>query len=103
MSRYIDAEKLITACLHFEEIHREHADYKEANKYRIIREAVQGAPTADVEEVRHGEWVATPIRYCRRNTNHKKYHCSECGKDVGNRPNYKRCPECGAKMDGGTK
>lgn len=46
------------------------------------------------ENVRHGSWVAETDR-------HGNYaHCSLCGcRCKGYIPNYKFCPECGAKMD----
>ena len=49
-------------------------------------------PTADVEEVRHGEYV-------QRGAWH--IECSVCGNvlaHIGEEKNY--CPNCGAKMDG---
>ena len=51
--------------------------------------------TADVVEVRHGEWQQA------RYTEASLYICSECDK-----PEYKEhryCPHCGAKMDGERK
>lgn len=54
--------------------------------------AIWRAPTADVEEVTHGEWVKyKPVHY----------ECSMCGKKVGGSvSNY--CPDCGADMRGET-
>ena len=57
-------------------------------------------PTADVEEVRHGEWVL--LEYCAN----EGVYCSICHKKVYRKDyanqktqsNY--CPNCGAKMDG---
>ena len=52
-------------------------------------------PTADVVEVKHGEWESFEIPHMMR--------CSECG--VGDldihRTKFDYCPHCGAKMDGG--
>ena len=49
-------------------------------------------PTADVEEVKHGEWLYSRV--------HNILHCSECGEIPDCfEPPY--CPNCGAKMDGG--
>lgn len=67
-------------------------------------------PTVDAEPVRHGEWVK-----CQGKSN--IWYCSECGEKINykqNRRTYnipkvpvwqknKRCRNCGAKMDGGTK
>ena len=61
---------------------------------------IEYAPTADVEEVRHGEWEQNP--YCKR-----IYFCSECGRHIedGSCNPYEHFPycHCGAKMDGGKK
>ena len=56
---------------------------------------VRNAPTADVVEVRHGEWGFDGLGWT----------CSECGEyalsiktNLQSRSKY--CPNCGAKMDG---
>lgn len=48
------------------------------------------APTADVQEVRHGHWIKDPESGITR--------CSECDwtLEVAWESNY--CPDCGAKM-----
>ena len=48
-------------------------------------------PTADVEEVKHGEWL--------RQNGGFFFLCSNCGKAAATKGNY--CHSCGAKMDGG--
>lgn len=56
-------------------------------------------PAADVQEVRHGEWMYNDLYFpsCAE--------CSECGwkSSVGGEeiPSYHYCPRCGARMDGG--
>ena len=51
-------------------------------------------PAVDAEPVRHGRWVAEIDRMGNY------AHCSECGcRCRGYAPNYKYCPNCGAKMD----
>ena len=52
MSRYIDAEKL------WEDIESEdiYTDFQSACIFKMVREKINNAPTADVEEVRHGKW-----------------------------------------------
>ena len=51
-------------------------------------------PTADVVEVKHGEWKSFEIPHMMR--------CSECGvSDLDIlRTTFAFCPHCGAKMDG---
>ena len=101
MARYIDADKLIEAL-------QEEFDFEptlsteEQDKWfkRGIKCAIRNVdriPTADVEEVKHGEWI-----WLEGNL----YECSECPNKTEvdekmNQPLYKFCPYCGAKMDGG--
>lgn len=54
-------------------------------------------PTADVVEVKHGEWI---------HIGGDEWCCSHCGEVVTTEgswehPKKKYCNECGAKMDGG--
>ena len=61
------------------------------NKY------LDDAQTADVAEVKHGEWMWET---------EDRYECSNCGveqrvDEVMGLPTYNYCPYCGAKMDGG--
>jgi hypothetical protein len=97
MARYIDADILIK------------------NGWRLERHAPSGAvivemsiadvPTADVAEVRHGEWIPIIIQdnyldppYC------DTLKCSECEQEVDvSFGNAKYCFNCGARMDGGEK
>ena len=62
-------------------------------KYSVLREISQ-APDADVEEVKHGEWIS---KYTGMG---HYWECSECVFQLctNGRTNY--CPCCGAKMDG---
>lgn len=54
-----------------------------------IYNTIEKIPTADVVEVRHGEWIAYGLR---------NPQCSLCKKYHISKDNY--CPNCGAKMDG---
>ena len=96
--RYIDADKLI-----------EHLNAKSKNDYEMglyhhgaLTESfirfVERQTTADVVEVRHGEWGFDGMGWT----------CSQCGEYA---LSYKAkiqvhsvyCPNCGAKMDGGRR
>lgn len=63
---------------------------------------VEDAPAADVEEVRHGEWIVDDAA---------SEHCSCCGHKfyisalfaIGGNDEPNCCPNCGAKMDGGAE
>ena len=67
-----------------------------ASKYLVqCFEDKEKFPAADVEEVRYGEWI-------EYSEDPNIITCSEC--DWGEPPvskKYKRCPYCGAHMDGG--
>ncbi len=72
MPRYIDADKLF-------------AELKN-NLFVSYLDIINSQPTADVVEVRHGEWLDTD----------EEYVCSECHCISEYMTNY--CPDCGAKM-----
>lgn len=65
----------------------------------VISDAIEDAPTEDVEPVVHGRWVAKETMI--RSPFAENYYCSEC-KTEGS-PQWKRCPVCEAKMDGERK
>lgn len=81
--------------------HGGRADGVETARTMVIRRlnTLLEQPTADVEEVKHGEWKqGIP------------YICSVCGKPAPDEKNTSEkyscwtspyCPNCGAKMDGG--
>ena len=80
MSRYIDADKfnkdLAEACVH----------------KAVVSAVLRRQPTADVVEVRHGEWKKAYEKAPR-------YVCTACNHLFNNKA-FKYCPNCGAKMDG---
>ena len=59
---------------------------------------VEDAPTIEVEQVRHGQWILPDVCY-------EDIECSVCHVymplpiSFDYRPTYKYCPMCGAKMD----
>lgn len=91
MSRYIDLDKVI------DKIEDEWG-------YEGIREDLYDIPTADVEEVRHGENI-----YYTKNDEHCEFKCSVCNAWIGvveggtdaldAARGFKYCPACGAKLD----
>jgi len=102
MVEYIEREKLIKSIqsvkmvdvvTNCNEPKIKQALYKQG---QAIRNIIEKQPTADVVEVKHGEWRQNP--YCKR-----IYFCSECGRhieDGSNNPleHFPYC-HCGAKMD----
>ena len=63
------------------------------NKYVPLK-AIENAPAADVEPVKHGRWVYKPYE---NDEAVWLYHCSECNALSATVKNY--CYNCGAKMD----
>ena len=84
MSRYVDADELI--------------EYAEKRKFQGVPvDVIKSKATADVEEVRHAEWIFTHY-YDAYHT--PVYSCSGCQKETTTHyiSKYKRCPVCGAHM-----
>lgn len=97
MSRYIDADKLT-----FSRVRIIHPDGTAGGWNAVVMSSViNNAPTADVVEVRHGEWETIPD--CQPNRLLAYRHiCSVCKttyKDL-NCHGHNYCHWCGAKMDG---
>lgn len=91
MSRYIDAEKI-----KFEPIDITVKGITRRTVERMATETeIDAMPTADVEEVRHGEWIFfrgyITCSSCKAQPYREHRHI-----DFDNL--YKRCPECGAHM-----
>lgn len=56
---------------------------------------IEGLPTADVVEVKHGEWIGKPI------AGYSNIKCSACNEVFRSQTGkWKYCPNCGVKMDG---
>ena len=100
MSRYIDADALRKS--EIERCHCVPLVGSNENNCKDLDDVLNDAPTADVVEVRHGEW-----EHAGMFDDFAK--CSVCGliehslNEVYSRGTYNYCPNCGAKMDGGAK
>lgn len=101
MSRYIDADNLINelsaACMPI----YEKGITGILGDNSSIADIINEQPTADVQEVKHGDWLKPgndPI-------DNKQWICSEC-KGLTETAYYcghcyyNYCPNCGARMDG---
>lgn len=99
MSKYIDVDKLGIG----------RADPKifnnpeYANGWNSAIEIIEKAPTANVKEVKHGQWntdlcgsILEPY-----NNDVDTFACSLCGATSQHPTIF--CPFCGARMDGGKK
>ena len=98
MAEYIERGKAIQICQSYYEHCLEMHDFCGDSVAYDIRENIQGLPTADVVEVKHGEWIAD------RNPVEVAFICSECKyryffADPEEECEYNFCPHCGAKMD----
>ncbi len=97
MARYIEEENLIEEIMSLRISVGGKDVFPDVAKESVLR-IIKEQSTAEVVEVKHGEWIAVPSSDMSTG---KAYKCSECGKfRYGCRlPPY--CQECGAKMDGG--
>lgn len=90
MARYIDADRLKDA-FHTD---TEHLQSRDEHLFDLIMFEIDETPTAEVEEVKHGEWKLHPDG---------SGTCSCCNRtqkfvwDYDNAQNF--CGHCGAKMD----
>ena len=103
MNRYIDADKLLKStiskyrCVPLVGI----PSYRNGEEYfdgEDFDDLINNTPTADVTEVRHGEWKTTVLINTPEVFKTGAPHCSECKRTAPHRTKF--CPECGAKMDG---
>lgn len=89
--RYIDADKMLED---FKELNGGENDLLNCYSADWIESFIEGRPTADVQEVRYGEWIESDYGIC---------HCSECGFEYKSQAEVTQyCPGCGARMDGAT-
>lgn len=68
-----------------------------------IDQVIDYEPAADVAPVVHGRWDGTADGYADGELVYDMWSCSVCGFDADGadeKPAWKFCPNCGAKMDG---
>lgn len=95
--RLIDADALIEAHYDYCNTHHGEADVF----YSWSQNLIKDAPTIEAEPARHGWWYK-PQEW---QTKAYKRLCSNC-QDVAyyiGTGDYRYCPNCGAKMDGGER
>lgn len=89
MARYIDADALL------EKRWDVPFETNDAHYVQVVDVAdIENAPTADVAEVKHGEWITLEAEI-------GLYSCSLCGHKIL-RAECNYCPNCGADMRGET-
>ena len=102
MPRYIDADEVLKEVKALTKSPWYNDDYGFGTKQArhdgvatVVDLCIRQMPTADVAEVKHGEWIDKGWGI---------YECSECGyqEDFTGRIDrkHKYCPNCGAKMNG---
>ena len=83
----------------------DHSGYDTRMLYEI-HDALTGIPAADVVPVMHGKWEDKEVIHKKCIEEWQSARCSACGK-YHTTPymyyfdDFKFCPNCGAKMDGG--
>ena len=103
MARYIDADKFIEELKELQQVHSPSMS-KIANEaidlgLSLAMRTARKSPTADVVEVKHGEWILTKTEFGWNCCEYPvEYTCSVCGRTEKYEEPY--C-HCGAKMDGG--
>ena len=100
MAEYISRETLLKAVEKMDRLDKESTPYEYDKEGYIL--LIENAPTVDVAEVKHGEWLddiqkITTVAGVEHN-GLVGYKCSLCGRREGTKEPY--C-NCGAKMDGG--
>ena len=90
MARYIDADLLIKNIANITDLR--------TLSTKTIGEAINNTPTADVVEVKHGEWIEVDDGVLIGDGKH--IECSECGTWAKDKQKSNYCSHCGAKMDG---
>lgn len=102
MAEYIDREALIKSAEKQRVVIKDGTSVAEAIRIqgKAFRKCIETVPTADVVEVRHGEWKICSDGYYP--------YCSRCRYEPEISTRYRNnltpyCPNCGAKMDGERK
>lgn len=69
-----------------------------------LLELADKIPIVEAEPIRHGRWLEKTKHFSLDSKNEEVFwwvdYCSECEYTTNHRHNY--CPNCGAKMDGGS-
>lgn len=89
MARYIDADEFVKRVIQYPR-----------QSTKTIGLALADTPTADVVEVKHGEWKVAMLDHESMGCRPKVHYCSVCNHITTFRTFF--CPNCGADMRGGT-
>ena len=108
--RLIDVDYLLTAIDQVVVHLRETSDdcilaNKAVDLIQYTRDFISQVDTIEAEPVKHGRWVGTADGYADGELVYDMWECSKCGYDADGadeKPSWNYCPNCGAKMDGGS-
>lgn len=97
MVEYINREAIMKFPIRKDHCDKEHANGHFINGIESVLEYVENLPAADVTLVVHGQWETNSDRP-------DSLICSvcKCGFDMWKHDPHNFCPNCGAKMDGGS-
>lgn len=102
--RLIDADELVKSLRRVHQNLDDSGEFRPAGAVIFCRGIVNKMPTIDAEPVRHGRWTKSEDDWnCMTTITCSECHeewCFETEEDVS-LLNYRYCPNCGAKMDGG--
>lgn len=90
MNKYINANELKLI------LNREHLNYSQMIEKKFVLNAIDKMPSADVAEVKHGEWINK-----RTMVHDGEFYCSACDFVLDTFMQavfYNYCPNCGADM-----
>lgn len=96
MAEYIEREAVLSEVDNAFKMFQEHDGIIEL--YSDVRAAIIYAKTADVDTVRHEKWKVI-VGSDRK----ERMVCTGCRKQQDLTGVFSYCPNCGAKMDGGTQ
>lgn len=96
MSDYIKRTDVMKICEEYSEHCFDVSNSRGQDIADSILDDVIEIPTADVEEVKHGEWIRGGVW---GDTGSVAYKCSVCRETTYDGNYFERCPHCGAKMD----
>lgn len=76
---------------------------KHTNRFFGVKFDIENFPAADVVPVAHAWWQGTADGYADGELVYDMWECSACGYDADgtdDKPCWRYCPNCGARMDG---
>ena len=98
MKEYIEKDKPFSMLKNY--LTKPNGQYTAQEVVYLVDDLISDIPAADVVEVRHGRWTEYHAK-CDGGYGQIYYQHTDCSCFLYEAP-YNYCPNCGAKMDGGT-